>query len=66
MAGGSRGKDHDAVTDDFTDWSDFPDGHVKDKINQKFEGSDAGDYTAVLVRVKNPISGHKIIKGPKA
>ena len=65
MASGGQSKESETASDDFTDWSDFPAGHVKDKIKGKFDGSEPGDYCAMLVRVKNLISGYKIIKGPK-
>jgi hypothetical protein len=46
------------------DWPKVPPGQLKHEIEKEFEGAQAGEYCALLVKVENPITGYSVVKRP--
>lgn len=47
----------------FKNWN-VPPGQLKQEINDMFEGANPGEYTALIVKVENPITGYQVVKQP--
>ena len=50
---------------DFKDWDNVDPGQLKKEINDAFNGTAAGTYYALLVKVENPITGYLVVTTPE-